>query len=101
MGILLRVLNVGYFVTYEVKTKYLVSPLPLSFPLSLPPSLPLSPPLSRPSSPGEADSEHFQNTWASVWVKMSTVWLCFAVYVWTLVAPLVLGKCRDFDYVQE
>ena len=52
-------------------------------------------------SPGRADSEHFQNSWASVWVKMATVWLCFGVYVWTLVAPLVLGNCRDFDYADN
>lgn len=53
------------------------------------------------ANPGSADTEHFQNSWASVWVKMATVWLCFGVYVWTLVAPLVLGNCRDFDYVDN
>ncbi|KAJ8383369.1 hypothetical protein AAFF_G00221590 [Aldrovandia affinis] len=34
--------------------------------------------------------------WPSVWVKMSTSWTCIALYVWTLVAPLVLTE-RDFD----
>lgn len=53
------------------------------------------------ADPGNADSEQFQNTWASVWVKMGTVWACFGVYVWTLVAPLVLGNCRDFDYAGD
>ena len=52
-------------------------------------------------SPGEADTEHFQNSWASVWVKMATVWTCFGVYVWTLIAPLVLGSCREFDYADD
>ena len=54
-----------------------------------------------PCSPGEADTEHFQNSWASVWVKMATVWTCFFIYVWTLVAPLVLGRCREFDYADD
>ena len=49
-------------------------------------------------SPGNANSEHFENTMASVWVKMATVWLCFAIYLWTLLAPLILGNCRDFGY---
>ena len=49
-------------------------------------------------SPGNANSEHFENTMASVWVKMATVWLCFAIYFWTLLAPLILGSCRDFGY---
>ncbi|CAI8052667.1 Serine incorporator 3 [Geodia barretti] len=47
--------------------------------------------------PGEVDSDHFQNSWASVWVKMATVWICFGVYEWTLLAPLVLAKCRKFE----
>ena len=49
-------------------------------------------------NPGNADSEHFENTMASVWVKMVTVWLCFAIYLWTLLAPLILSNCRDFGY---
>lgn len=48
--------------------------------------------------PGDANSEHFQNTWASTWVKMASSWLCFGVYLWTLLAPLILSKCRDFGY---
>ena len=51
-----------------------------------------------PHSPGNANTESFQNTWASTWVKMATSWVCFAVYLWTLLAPLVLGTCRDFGY---
>lgn len=49
-------------------------------------------------SPGGADTDHFRNTWAATWVQMSSAWLCFGVYLWTLLAPLVLGSCRDFDY---
>jgi hypothetical protein len=53
------------------------------------------------ADPGSANSERFQNTWASVWVKMATVWASFGVYVWTLIAPLVLGSCRDFEYADN
>nr|KAG5686515.1 hypothetical protein BaRGS_031332 [Batillaria attramentaria] len=33
---------------------------------------------------------------ASVWVKISSAWLCIALYVWTLVAPTILSN-RDFS----
>jgi len=33
---------------------------------------------------------------ASFWVKMSSSWLCFGLYIWTLIAPVVLPD-RDFD----
>ncbi|XP_076437864.1 serine incorporator 3-like isoform X2 [Babylonia areolata] len=33
---------------------------------------------------------------ASVWVKISSAWLCVVLYVWTLVAPLILPN-RDFN----
>ena len=52
-------------------------------------------------SPGNADSGRFENTWASVWVKMATAWLSYAIYLWTLLAPLILGNCRDFGYDSE
>lgn len=52
-------------------------------------------------SPGNAESEHFQNTWASTGVKIGSAWFCFLVYLWTLIAPLVLGSCRDFDYADD
>lgn len=35
--------------------------------------------------------------WPSVWVKISSSWICISLYVWTLVAPLVLTN-RDFDW---
>ena len=51
-----------------------------------------------PEKRDDNESENFENTWASVWVKIVSSWLCYAVYVWTLFAPLVLGRWRDFDY---
>lgn len=63
---------------------------------SLSPLLPSS--SLSPHSPGAANTEHFRSTWAATWVQVVSAWLCFAVYLWTLLAPLVLGRCRDFDY---
>ncbi|MGH0145239.1 UNVERIFIED_CONTAM: hypothetical protein FKN15_004815 [Acipenser sinensis] len=40
--------------------------------------------------------ETMTSKWPSVWVKISSTWICIALYVWTLVAPLVLTN-RDFD----
>ncbi|XP_069544393.1 serine incorporator 1-like [Brachyistius frenatus] len=34
--------------------------------------------------------------WPSVWVKISSSWLCLALYIWTLVAPMILTD-RDFS----
>lgn len=34
--------------------------------------------------------------WASVWVKMASAWICAAMYLWSLVAPLVLTG-REFN----
>lgn len=36
------------------------------------------------------------NKWPAVWVKISSSWVCLVLYVWTLVAPLVLTN-RDFS----
>ena len=47
---------------------------------------------------GSPENEHFLSNWASTWVKMTSVWLCYAIYLWTLLAPLILGNCRDFGY---
>ncbi|XP_024125756.1 serine incorporator 1 [Oryzias melastigma] len=33
--------------------------------------------------------------WPTVWVKISSSWLCLALYIWTLVAPMILTN-RDF-----
>ncbi|KAK1171590.1 serine incorporator 1-like [Acipenser oxyrinchus oxyrinchus] len=40
--------------------------------------------------------ETMTSKWPSVWVKISSTWICITLYVWTLVAPLVLTN-RDFD----
>ncbi|XP_065912040.1 probable serine incorporator isoform X2 [Dysidea avara] len=51
-----------------------------------------------PEKRGDSESENFENTWASVWVKIASSWLCYAVYLWTLFAPIILGRWRDFGY---
>ncbi|XP_072308705.1 serine incorporator 1 [Eucyclogobius newberryi] len=35
------------------------------------------------------------STWPAVWVKISSSWVCLALYMWTLVAPMILTN-RDF-----
>ncbi|KTG04111.1 hypothetical protein cypCar_00027407 [Cyprinus carpio] len=40
--------------------------------------------------------ETMTSKWPSVWVKITSSWICISLYVWTLVAPLVLTN-RDFD----
>lgn len=42
--------------------------------------------------------ETMTSRWPSVWVKMSSSWICIALYVWTLAAPLILVN-RDFDWI--
>ncbi|XP_054639341.1 serine incorporator 1 [Dunckerocampus dactyliophorus] len=34
--------------------------------------------------------------WPAVWVKISSSWLCLCLYVWTLLAPIILTN-RDFS----
>ncbi|CAJ2513756.1 Uu.00g018750.m01.CDS01 [Anthostomella pinea] len=34
--------------------------------------------------------------WAS-WVKIVSAWICYSMYIWTLVAPVVLPERFDFD----
>lgn len=43
--------------------------------------------------PGNTDEERFQpvgRTYAASWVKIVSAWVCYALYAWTLVAPVVL-----------
>lgn len=48
--------------------------------------------LTRP----DTDYETMQTTMPAVWVKISSSWLGLALFLWTLVAPLVLPD-RDFS----
>ncbi|EDL05118.1 UNVERIFIED_CONTAM: Serine incorporator 1, partial [Eudyptes pachyrhynchus] len=41
-------------------------------------------------------SREMKSQWTAVWVKISSSWIGLVLYVWTLVAPLVLTN-RDFD----
>ncbi|KAF6116086.1 serine incorporator 1 [Phyllostomus discolor] len=41
-------------------------------------------------------SREMKSQWTAVWVKISSSWIGIVLYVWTLVAPLVLTN-RDFD----
>ncbi|XP_035488524.1 serine incorporator 1 isoform X1 [Scophthalmus maximus] len=34
--------------------------------------------------------------WPAVWVKISSSWVCLALYIWTLLAPMILTN-RDFS----
>ena len=48
--------------------------------------------LHRPSD----DFKTLLNTWPAVWVTISSSWVCFILYAWTLWAPIALSN-RDFD----
>ncbi|XP_069739822.1 serine incorporator 1-like isoform X1 [Narcine bancroftii] len=43
----------------------------------------------------DADYKTITSKWPSVWVKITSSWICLLLYLWTLVAPLVLTN-RDF-----
>lgn len=48
-------------------------------------------------SPGEGASiQTISSNMSAVWVKIISSWLCCAIYVWTLLAPVVLPD-RDFS----
>ncbi|KAA8898513.1 serine incorporator/TMS membrane protein [Sphaerosporella brunnea] len=49
--------------------------------------------------PGKGDEEGFTpvgRTYAASWVKIISAWVCYAIYVWTLVAPWLMPD--RFDY---
>jgi len=49
-------------------------------------------------APGkEVTIETISANMSAVWVKMISSWLCFSLYMWTLVAPMVLPD-RDFSF---
>jgi len=47
--------------------------------------------------PSTASTEKFSANEGAVWVKIVSSWLCGALYLWTLVAPIILQD-RDFGY---
>jgi len=48
-------------------------------------------------SPGASQGiENMSANMAAVWVKAISAWLCFGIYMWTLIAPVVLPD-RDFS----
>ncbi|XP_066558795.1 serine incorporator 1 isoform X1 [Amia ocellicauda] len=44
----------------------------------------------------DADFSTMTSKWPAVWVKMTSSWVCLLLYVWTLIAPIVLTN-RDFN----
>ncbi|XP_018611525.1 serine incorporator 3 [Scleropages formosus] len=44
----------------------------------------------------DADYSTMTSKWPAVWVKMTSSWVCLALYVWTLVAPMMCPN-RDFS----
>lgn len=46
------------------------------------------------SRPGE--TQKMVSTWTAVWVKICASWAGLLLYLWTLVAPLLLPN-RDFS----
>lgn len=47
-------------------------------------------------SPTESQQTFGQSS-SSLWIKMSSSWICAFLYLWTLVAPILLGQWRDFS----
>jgi len=47
-------------------------------------------------SPGQNTIETISANMSAVWVKIISSWLCCAIYIWTLIAPVVLPD-RDFS----
>ncbi|XP_030358536.1 serine incorporator 3 isoform X2 [Strigops habroptila] len=44
----------------------------------------------------DADFKTMTSKWPAVWMKITSSWVCLVLYLWTLVAPLVLTN-RDFS----
>ena len=39
--------------------------------------------------------------WVPVAIKMLFAYPCYGLYIWTMVALLLLGRWRDFGYTDE
>jgi hypothetical protein len=49
-------------------------------------------------SPGkDVNIETISANMSAVWVKIISAWMCFSLYMWTLIAPVVLPD-RDFSF---
>lgn len=46
-------------------------------------------------SPQGSDFSKLTSNWATVWVKISSSWVCIALYTWTLIAPVMFPD-REF-----
>eukprot|EP00795_Rhopilema_esculentum_P008776 gene8776-14805_t len=46
-------------------------------------------------SPKGSDFSKLTSNWATVWVKVVSSWICFGIYIWTLIAPICLPD-REF-----
>ncbi|XP_029907650.1 serine incorporator 3 [Myripristis murdjan] len=44
----------------------------------------------------DADYSSMTSKWPAVWVKITSSWVCLGLYVWTLLAPMILTN-RDFS----
>lgn len=53
-------------------------------------------PFSSSCSPQHADFTTLNSNMASVWVKMASSWCCLGLYLWSMVAPIVMPG-RDFS----
>jgi len=52
---------------------------------------------SEASPDGTLDFEPIGRTYWASWVKIVSAWICYAIYIWTLVAPIVLPDRFDFS----
>ena len=48
-------------------------------------------------SPGNDIRESISGNMSAVWVKIVSSWLCAGIYIWTLVAPVLLPD-REFSF---